>query len=241
MEKNFSLTPTVSISRSKFLRRSQHKTSIKLGDIVPIYVDEVLPGDTRNLNIASLVRMSTPIAPIMDDIVMEYMAFFVPNRLVWDHWKEFMGEKDVAGYVGATEYTLPKDYVNLGAITSTSMLNYFGLPIHSSNKAVYVNALPIRSMFAIYNRWFRNQNVEGPVYFSKGDVGIEDRIPASTVVYGNPDYTGSGNIDSNSKIAAMPCFTAYKKADYFTSALPYAVKQGIAAILELESIFPLPV
>ena len=81
-QKNFAITPSVSISRSKFRRPSQHKTTFKLGDIVPIYVDEILPGDTVSLDLSALIRMSTPVAPIMDNIFVDYYAFFVPNRLV---------------------------------------------------------------------------------------------------------------------------------------------------------------
>ena len=82
---SFSVMPSVSISRSRFERKSQHKTSFNLGDIIPVYCDEVLPGDTRSLDMAALVRMSTPIAPIMDNIYLDFFAFFVPNRIVWDH------------------------------------------------------------------------------------------------------------------------------------------------------------
>ena len=78
-EYSFSVMPSVSISRSRFARKSQHKTSFNLGEITPIYCDEVLPGDTRSFDMASLVRMSTPIAPIMDNIFIDYYAFFVPN------------------------------------------------------------------------------------------------------------------------------------------------------------------
>ena len=86
-QKNFAITPSVSISRSKFRRPSQHKTSFNLGDIVPIYLDaDILPGDTVSMDLATLVRMSTPIAPIMDNIFVDYYAFFVPNRLVWSNW-----------------------------------------------------------------------------------------------------------------------------------------------------------
>ena len=87
MKKNFSVTPSVSISRSKFLRDSQRKTSLKLGEITPIFLDEVLPGDTRKIDMAALVRMNTPVAPIMDNIYIDYYAFYCPNRLLWVHWK----------------------------------------------------------------------------------------------------------------------------------------------------------
>ena len=85
---SFSVMPSVSISRSRFERTSQHKTSFNLGDLIPIYVDEVLPGDTRSIDLAALVRMSTPIAPIMDNITMHLAAYFVPSRLVYENWEQ---------------------------------------------------------------------------------------------------------------------------------------------------------
>ena len=162
---SFSVMPSVGISRSKFNRKSQHKTSFNLGDIVPIYVDEVLPGDTRSFDMASLVRMSTPIAPIMDNIYLDIYAFFVPNRLTWIHWKEFMGENNASAGIPTTTYTLPQ--VNIKGSGNTfpgSLANYFGLPsIASASNDVFVSALPFRSYALIYNRWFRNQNVIAPL------------------------------------------------------------------------------
>ena len=227
MEKNFALTPTVSISRSKFLRRSQHKTSIKLGEIVPIYVDEVLPGDTRSISLSSLIRMSTPIAPIMDDIVMEFYAFFVPNRLVWDNWKQFMGESDTAGYDTNPEKIVPTDLVGDDPVicAAGSIADYMGLPPGTADfYGTYVNALPFRSYFAIYNRWFRNQNVEAPIYYATGDLGCDED---PYVVNGN-SITDMGNLTP---------LVAYKKADYFTSCLPYAQK-GTPVALPLGTFAP---
>ena len=163
MEKNFAITPSVSINRSKFLRTSNHKTSFNLGDIVPIYLDEVLPGDTRSIDVASLVRMSTPIAPIMDDIELEIFAFFVPNRIVWDDWKEFMGESPTAGYHAWNgTYPVAEHYFNY----VDQIGFYFGLGNldNTGDNTVLVSALPLRGYLAIYNRWFRDQNVEGPCF-----------------------------------------------------------------------------
>ena len=160
-QKNFAITPSVSISRSKFRRPSQHKTSFNLGEIVPIYVDaDILPGDTVSLDLASLIRMSTPIAPIMDNIYVDYYAFFVPNRIVWDSWKQFMGE-NTSGYGAASEPTMPTNDIAQYRINSGRLGDYMGLPTNSvipaSVSGLKVSVLPGRAYLTIYNEWFRDQ------------------------------------------------------------------------------------
>ena len=92
VESHFAELPAAEIQRSMFDRSSSHKTSFDVGQIIPFYVDEVLPGDTFNVTTSAVVRLQTPITPIMDNMYMDTYYFFVPNRLVWTHWKEFMGE-----------------------------------------------------------------------------------------------------------------------------------------------------
>ena len=215
-EKSFAVMPSVSIARSKFDRISSHKTAIKLGDIVPLYVDEVLPGDTRSIDYGSLIRMATPIAPIMDDIYFELFAFFVPNRLTWDHWKEFCGESDRAGY-STTEYIIPTTTVYGSIVDSPySIGNYMGISCaHGDVDSFEVSELPLRAYGLIINRWFRNQNVEAPLYIDTGD-DVE-----------NSDLSYSGY-----------CLKASKKADYFTKALPYAQK-GTPVMLPLGNTAPI--
>ncbi len=85
----FALNPTnITISRSKFDRSSSVKLSFNTGDIIPFYVDEVLPGDTFSIDTAKVVRLQTPVTPFMDNLFLDTYFFFVPNRIVWDHWKE---------------------------------------------------------------------------------------------------------------------------------------------------------
>ena len=209
--KNFSVTPSVSISRSKFKRDSQHKTSIKLGDITPIYLDEVLPGDTRKIDMAALVRMNTPVAPIMDNIYIDYYAFFCPNRLLWTHWKEFMGENNTsAGIYTGTEYVMPTSDIadgstNSGACSSGSLGDHLGLPFVAGSSPCLVSSLPGRMYFVIYNEWFRDQNLIAPIAISLGD--------ASDDSFG-PNQGGYGEV----------LLKAAKTSDYFTRSLPYAQK-----------------
>lgn len=204
-EKNFAVVPSVSISRSKFLRTSTHKTAFNLGDIIPVYLDEVLPGDTRSIDIAALVRMSTPIAPIMDDIELEFFAFFVPNRIVWKNWKRFMGESPNAGY-NLSAPVVPYQNIAAGALVVGSIGDYMGLP-QKNTATIKVSAMPIRGLIAIYNRWFRDQNVEAPIVMSDSD-----------------------GADSSALNYTSLCLKAYKKSDYFTRALPYAQKGAPVSI-----------
>lgn len=208
---SFSVMPTVSISRSRFVRKSQHKTSFNLGDIVPVYVDEVLPGDTRSIDMAGLVRMSQPIAPIMDNIYIDYFAFFVPNRLVWNNWKAFMGENETAAGIPDFDYSVPPvGNVGSGAASVGSLADYFGIPT-GKKIAHEVSALPFRAYYLIYNEWFRDQNLIAPVPVDKSNGG--------GVIIGQND----GFTNLNLRKAA-------KLSDYFTRALPYAQKGNPVSI-----------
>lgn len=211
-EKNFALTPSVDISRSKFLRTNSHKTSFNLGDIVCLYCDEVLPADTRSIDFGALVRMSTPIAPILDDIELELFAFYCPNRILWKNWKRFMGESPKAGFDDEPPEA-PYVLVSDGDITPHCIGDYMGLP--AVGHSVKVSALPLRAYISIYNRWFRDQNVEAPIF-----IDDEDGEDASSLSY------------------AASCLVAYKKSDYFTRALPYAQK-GEPVKLPLGSTAPI--
>lgn len=197
----FNVLPSVNISRSRFARKSQHKTSFNLGDIIPIYVDEVLPGDTRSIDMAHLVRMSTPIAPIMDNIYLDFYAFFVPNRLVWTHWKEFMGENNVSAGIPQQEYTVPVVSTYANVINPGDLADYFGLPVGKSGVYKEVSALPFRAYALIYNEWFRNQNLIAPLAINTGDT--------------------NGALVGNNFVSIQK---ASKIGDYFVTSLPYAQK-----------------
>ena len=208
---SFNVMPSVSISRSRFARKSQHKTSFNMGQLIPIYCDEVLPGDTRSFDMASLVRMSNPIAPIMDNIYIDYYAFFVPNRLVWTHWKEFMGENSTGAGIPVVNYSIPYVAAATGSnpAASGSYADYMGLPIGVNNLFYQnkISALPFRGIALIYNEWFRNQNLIAPLAVQTGDT--------NEVIVG--DLAGTNNYwvrDANSVLKVS------KLADYFTTSLP---------------------
>lgn len=219
MEKfSFSVMPSVSKSRSRFERKHTHKTSFNLGEIIPIYIDEVLPGDTRSMDLAALVRMSTPIAPIMDNIYIDFHAFFVPNRLTWIHWKEFMGENNEGAGIPSVEYSIP--FVDLsgdtpeGIVGYPNYFDYFGIPITTplGSSEVKISALPFRGLCLIYNRWYRNQNLIAPLAVQTGD--------ENEVIVGDQE---DGNF-------SLDILKASKLPDYFVSALPYAQKSAPVSV-----------
>lgn len=203
-ESYFSLQPSISISRSKFDRSSSVKTTFNTGAVVPFYLEEVLPGDTFNVKTSKVVRMPSLVTPAMDNIYLDTYYFFVPNRLVWDHWKEFCGENTESAWIPQTEYSMPQ--VTAPADTGWtigSLADYFGVP--TGVAGLSINALPFRAYALIMNEWFRNQNLTDPLVVPKDDATL------------------SGMNDGNEleRVAAggFP-FTASKYHDYFTSALP---------------------
>ena len=233
----FNKMPTVGISRSRFERTSQHKTTFNLGKIVPIYVDEVYPGDTRSLDLAALIRMSTPIAPIMDNIHLDFFAFFVPNRLVYDHWREVMGENRSSAGIPVDTYYVPGlqlEYTDgMSLDPNDNLLLYMGVPeeVKYCNSAghaglgdesLFINALPFRGYYLIYNEWFRNQNIIAPIAVYTGD--------NEGVIVSNPH--GSDHL--------LSLCTASKLPDYFTKALPY-LQKGNAVHIPMASFAPLSV
>lgn len=162
----FSDVPNVEIPRSTFDRSFGYKTTFDADYLIPIFVDEVLPGDTFNLKMTGFARLSTPIYPIMDNMRMETFFFFVPNRLVWEHWKNFMGEKVNPGDV--TSYTVPQ--FNLNNAANMTIFDYMGLPTQVAAN-IPVNALPFRGINLIYQEWFRDENLQNAPTIRVTDAG----------------------------------------------------------------------
>ena len=150
VESHFALNPTrIDLSRSTFDRSSSLKTSFNAGDIVPFFLEEVLPGDTFNVKSSRVVRMQTLLTPMMDNVYLDTYYFFVPNRLVWSHWKEFNGENTESAWIPQTEYEVPQ--ITSPADTGWSVgtiADYMGIPTGVPNlsvSALYppsVNGLP---------------------------------------------------------------------------------------------------
>lgn len=220
VESHFSQLPKADIQRSRFDRSSSVKTTFNVGDIIPFYVDEVLPGDTFDIKTSKVVRMQSLVTPIMDNIYLDTYFFFVPNRLVWEHWQEFNGENTQSAWIPATEYqvpqlTAPDDGWSIGTIA-----DYMGIPTGVSNLSV--NAMPFRAYALIMNDWFRDENLSDPL-----------NVPVNDVT-----QTGSNgsNYISDVALGGMP-FRAAKYHDYFTSCLP-SPQKGPDVLLPLGGQAP---
>lgn len=202
-ESHFSLLPRVDISRSRFDRSSSLKTSFNAGDIVPFFLEEVLPGDTFNVHTSRVVRMQTLLTPMMDNVYLDTYYFFVPNRLVWNHWKEFCGENTESAWIPETEYSIPQITAPAGGWEVGTIADYFGVPTGVSNLSV--SALPFRAYALIMNEWFRDQNLMDPLAVPVDDAtvaGSNGALAIQDVAKGGKPYVAS------------------KYHDYFTSALP---------------------
>lgn len=209
-ESHFSNVPTVDIPRSKFDRSFTNKTTFNTGDLIPFYCDcTIMPGDTVKMNTASIVRMMTPIAPVMDNANLDTYFFFVPYRLIWQHWKAFMGENDTAPWKQTTEYEIPQIIAPENGWTKGSLADYLGYPTKVGGYKA--SALPFRAYALIWNEWFRDQNLKNPCYITLGDSDLQGTDGAT--LGANYDYV----VDTEK--GAAPCKVA-KYHDYFTSCLP---------------------
>lgn len=212
--------------RSKFDRGHQLLTTINEGELVPIYMDEVLPGDTARIQLNGLIRMSTPIYPIMDNCYMDTYFFFVPARLLWEHFENMFGENDTDYWAEDTEYSTPKCTIGgTSGLANGSIGDYFGLPTQVTN-TLEVNALPARAYCKIYNEWFRDENLEAPLMlgYKKTDDGGTTADASKVTANANAiDQTTNTN---EATLYAMKPARAGKFHDYFTSCLPSPLKNA---------------
>lgn len=219
---HFATNPTsIDMPRSSFDRDSSVKTSFNVGDVVPFYLDEVLPGDTFSIDTSKVVRLQTLITPMMDNLYLDTYWFFVPNRLVWSHWKEFMGENTQSAWIPETEYNVPQITAPSGGWNVGTLADFFGLPTGVSG--ISVSALPFRAYGLVMNEWFRDQNLSDPL-----NIPVDE----ATVTGVN-----TGNYITDVVKGGMP-FKAAKFFDYFTSCLPSPQKGPDVTIQLAQGDYP---
>lgn len=238
----FSDAPAMYMRRTKFDRSHVYKTTFNSGKLIPIFVDEVLPGDTTRMSVNYFARLATPIKPIMDNIYLDWFFFFVPNRLVWEHWQSFCFEKEDPE--DETDYVIP-------TVTATgnsdnayvgSLWDYFGLPVNTPGNLSDISALPFRAVYLIWNEWFRDENLQKSVKIQKGDT---NEVLNSSRAAEQPSwvFTSGTNI-----VPGLACPPRGKRHDYFTSALPWTQKgpgvdislTGNAPIMAMTDTEPAP-
>nr|QJB19314.1 MAG: major capsid protein [Microvirus sp.] len=204
MQHQFSQVPEVQIPRSKFDRSHNYKTTLDSGYLVPVFVDEALPGDTFSCSMVTFCRLSTPLHPFMDNLIMDAFFFAIPIRLVWTHFVNMFGEQANPG--DSTSFLVPTMTSPVGGYLSGSLQDYMSLPVASATAGVGVNpantvthsALFTRAYNKVWNEWFRDQNLQNSVTVDMGD-GPDS--PANYVL-----------------------LRRGKRHDYFTSSLPWPQK-----------------
>ena len=189
----FSQVPKAQIPRSRFNRSHGYKTTFDAGYLVPIFVDEVLPGDTFNLNATLFARVATLISPIMDNMYIDTFWFYVPERLVFANFQKMLGEQENPD--DSTDFIFPTLKCPTGGFEVGSLADYFGLP--TGVDKLEVRAEPFRCYNLIYNEWFRDENLQDSVPFTKADSDV---------------------------ITNYNLLRRGKRHDYFTSALPWPQK-----------------
>lgn len=161
---SFAKIPSVNIARSRFDRSFSVKDTFDFDYLVPIFVDEILPGDTVNLNVSTFMRLATQVVPFLDRAMVDFYWFFVPNRLVWENWERFNGAQD--NPEDSTDFLVPVVEPPTGGWPVNSVGDHFGIPINVEKD---VNALPFRAYNLIWNEWFRDQNLQSSITVPKGD------------------------------------------------------------------------
>ena len=214
----FSDAPAMYMKRTKFDRSHVYKTTFNSGKLIPVFLDEVLPGDTTRMSVNYFARLATPIKPIMDNIYLDWFFFFVPNRLVWEHWQNFCFEQEDPD--DSTDYVIP-------TVTATgnsenayigSLWDYFGLPVNTSGNLSGISALPFRGVYLIWNEWFRDENLQKSVKIQKGDT---NEVLNSARSAEQPFWVFASG---TSLVPGLACPPRGKRHDYFTSALPWTQK-----------------
>ncbi len=221
-ESRFAQVPRAEIRRARFKRDFSNITTINEGELIPIYVDEVLPGDTISCDLNGLIRMSTPLYPVMDNCYLDTYAFFVPCRLLWEHWENLMGQNDNTYWAETTEYSVPQTSAPSGGWNVGTIADFMGVPVEIAG--IKVNSMPFRAYARIWNEWFRDENLQQPV--------VQDTDDA------NNTGSNTGTQLTDAQNGGLPLKVA-KYHDYFTSCLPEPQKGEAATIsVGLPNLLP---
>lgn len=206
---DFSKVPSNYMSRTRLYRPGSHFTTFSTDYLYPMFLDEVLPGDTMRLDVSSFIRMTTSVVPFMSNMYLDWQFFFVPNRLVWSHWQNFCGEQDNPD--DSVDFTVPYLESPEGGVSSKSLYDYFGIPVGKAFGAHDVQSLPFRCYNLIWNQWYRDENLQDSVTVPTGD---------------GPDSASTFTLLKRGK-----------RKDYFTSSLP-SPQKGPSVTIPLSSDAP---
>lgn len=230
-ERHFNQIPKMKASRTRFNRDQTILTTFDSGKLIPFYVDEVLPGDTFNVNTTAIIRMTTPKYPVMDDAFIDFYYFYCPNRILWDNFKYFMGEVEATPWMPKKEYATPKIIINgtdeKPKPDEKSILDYMGVPT-KIKKPFMINALPVRAYVKIWNEFFRDENVDNTATLKTDN---------SDVVYEFGDENWVQEAENNAYKGGN-LLPVNKFHDYFTSCLPYP-QRGPAVTVPMTGNAPI--
>lgn len=229
-ERHFNQIPEMKASRTRFNRDQTILTTFDSGKLIPFYVDEVLPGDTFNVNTSAIIRMTTPKYPVFDDAFIDFYYFYCPNRILWDNFKQFMGEVESTPWMPAKTYKVPEINVKgtkeEGLPREESILDYMGVP--TKVKTTFkINALPIRAYVKIWNEYFRDENVDNAAVIKTDDADTDYHDRSATTDQILEDAVRGGR-----------CLPVNKFHDYFTSCMPYA-QRGPTIEMPMQGNAPL--
>ena len=217
--------PKVSVPRSKFDKSHKHTTTFNVGRLVPVFCSEVLPGQTTQIDTSVVIRLQTLLRPLMDNLYLDTYFFFVPNRIIWDHWEEFMGENSDSAWIPQVEHHKPTLTASPNGFSPYSLADYFGLPIKVGG--IKVDHLPFRAYSKIVDLYFRDENLQTPIPIATGDNSFR--------ALSDSDSSFDDQI-SCLQLGGAP-FIAGKYHDRFTSCMPYPQKHS-DVLLPMTGVLP---
>lgn len=238
-ERHFNQIPQMKASRTRFNRDQTILTTFDSGKLIPFYVDEVLPGDTFNVDTAAIIRMTTPKYPVMDDAFIDFYYFYCPNRILWDDFRSFMGEVEETPWMPKKSYEVPKIEIKIveGGIkkpATGTILDYMGVPTKVED-SFKINALPVRAYVKIWNEFFRDENVENAATIKTTSENVEYATGTDS---GTNEKEATIEMRLTNAYKGGFCLPVNKFHDYFTSCLPYP-QRGPAVTMPMTGNAPI--